>query len=98
MTCYNGDLLAIEMLYQWLKFYGAQRVGPGIEPYRRYSLKEGRVPYWMSRSELYKAEIDPISGVHYREVEISHGFYAIIRFKGTYFSRFWIFISDSSES
>ena len=73
-------------------------MGPGIEPYRRYSLKEGRVPYWMLRSEPYRAEIEPISGLHYREVEISHEFYDIIRFKRTYYTQFWIFVADSCET
>ena len=45
MTCDNGDFLAVKMLHQWLKsFCGAQRVGPGIEPYGKHSLKEGKIP------------------------------------------------------
>ena len=72
--------------------------GHELSPIENIVSRKAEYPYWMSRSDLYRAEIEPISGLHYREVEISHGFYAIIRFERTYFSRFWIFISNSCET
>ena len=41
------------MLHIGHSFYGAQRVGPGIEPFGRHSLKGNRIFFWILRSELH---------------------------------------------
>ena len=69
---------AVEMLHQWLQsFCGAQRVGPGIEPYGKHSLKEGRIPMDIEIS----GKLDLIPRLPCREIENSHRIDAIIWFR-----------------